>query len=212
MRERPILFSGPMVRAILEGRKTQTRRPVKPQPSAILRTSPFCRSGIEDAHGRELVLPYEPGDQLWVRETFQDLYAEGHEYRSADWETGKGYAISYPATDGIKEFIDPDDCITSRCRPSIHMPRWASRITLGVISMRVERLQEISEPDARTEGVILHEGRGWFDKDPADGGRWHVSARAAFQTLWVNINGQSSWNANPWVWVIDFRRVEGGAV
>lgn len=221
-KERPILFSGAMVRAILAGTKTQTRREIKPQPHAhwmpevgmyaptmIDRTGeqfpgPEVYGASDEFDGRKC--PYgQPGDRLWVRESFQPIFAAGIEHNDTDWKTGKGYACKYPATDPIEEWIDADDNITSRCKPSIHMPRWASRLTLEVVEVRVERLGQISEADAIAEGVTYgpcrHEGHG--ESCPAT-----RTAQEAFKDLWWGINGGESWERNPWVWVVEFRRVK----
>ncbi len=188
MKERPILFSAPMVRAILDGRKTQTRRVVKHQPIP------------PDA----FPCPYgQPGDRLWVRESFQPIHADGVEREDTDWGTGKGYACHYPATDEIIEWVDGDDKITSRCKPSIHMPRWASRINLEITGVRVERLQEISGMDAMCEGVHVPPNL------PNDWAKLEF-ARHEFYHLWASINGEKSWASNPWVWVVGFKLVEGG--
>lgn len=174
MKERPILFSGPMVRAILEGRKTQTRRVVKPQPAHIAGIGTVLN--IDTITGK--ACPYgKPGDRLWVRETWDGVRLDGG-----------GALVSYRA-DGDKPVTDD-----GRWHPSIHMPRWASRITLEVVSVRVERLQEISEEDAMAEGVALAEN--------------YRGPVAHFASLWEQINGLGSWNANPWVWVVEFRRVQ----
>ena len=195
MKERPILFSAPMVRAILEGRKTQTRRVVKPQPfsgwypSQCTNGWGFCHPQGE-APAKLFQCPYGvPGDRLWVRESFQPLLADGVKWPDADYETGEGYAINYVATGGVKEFYDcrNDEAFCSRVTPSIFMPRWASRITLEITEVRVERLQEISREDALAEGC---------------GFRFPPSV------LWDSINGKTyPWAANPWVWAVSFRRL-----
>lgn len=197
MKERPILFSGPMVRAILAGRKTMTRRIVKPQPEFYRSSAP----GMEDCsyyewggkHGVsddfEDISPYgKPGDRLWVRETFAE--GEGLIYR-ADW-VGQG--------------LDPD-MLKGQWRPSIYMPRRASRITLGITGVRCERLNEISEWDARREGAYLFPAPGGGYRF-APGEEEYDTARQAFRNLWGTINGPGSWESNPWVWVVAFRRIE----
>ena len=184
MKERPILFSGPMVRAILEGRKTQTRRVLKLQDydggdcyetkDGILRDIlSLCPYGI-------------PGDRLWVRETWRR-----HKENLPD-------GIMYRANNMLSFFTgdEPEaahDCKrTDFWRPSIFMPRWASRITLEITGVRVERLQEITEEDAISEGVLSSD----YDK----------TYRYAFSVLWDSINGKKyPWSDNPWVWVIDLR-------
>ena len=186
MGERPILFSAPMVRAILDGRKTQTRRVVKLLGADCIEErawethflqSPWPWSPQADEW---LACPYgAPGDRLWVRETWAPHDTKKLAFYRADhpeWTTGDGGDVD-------------------RWRPSIHMPRWASRITLEVTGVRVERLNNISDADARAEGCP-------FDEPPA-GKPW-----AWFRKLWMDINGADSWAANPWVWVVSFKRVE----
>ena len=227
MKERPILFKGEMVRAILEGRKTQTRRVVKPQPErsgdAVLmwgasrRNMRFGVQGMDVPPGVFARCPYGvPGDRLWVREKFQKLFADGVEnHWETDWKTGKGYSVSYPATDGIHEFVDPDDNIRDACKPSIHMPRWASRITLKITGVRVERLQDISEADSVAEGVEgfdLYGKRFWInyllDQEERAMAPSFTHAYNSYRSLWESINGPGSWDQNPWVWVIEFKQVQ----
>ena len=173
MKERPILFSAPMVRALLAGTKTQTRRIIKPQHLAFFNQD--AAAMLSDWNERPL--PYgQPGDRLWVRETFGHFECNQH--------FKPGCNVYYRADGNCLE-LEP-------WRPSIHMPRWASRITLEITSVRVERLQDISEADAIAEGVYT---------DPA------CPAYDAYAQLWDEINGLGSWEANPWVWVIEFRRL-----
>jgi hypothetical protein len=192
MKDRPILFSAPMVRAILAGTKTQTRRVAKGVHIVHEHTGEALAQ--LDSAGPRIPCPYgQPGDRLWVREAH--LIVGG-----AD---SKNPRVVYAATnDG------PDAWLSPVWRPSIHMPRWASRITLEITSVRVERLQAISEADARAEGV---------EYDPGEGGTFHVSglghccsdsAADSFRKLWESINGAESWGANPWVWAITFKRIE----
>lgn len=188
MTERPIIFSAPMVRAILEGRKTQTRRALKGLASDDhLRASPFVASGLETGHGREVKVPYRPGDLLWVREAWRTLTKFDH---LPPRDVHFASPIQYPVNDPI----DPWD---SRTRSPIHMPRWASRITLIVEDVRVQRLHDISEEDAMAEGVepIL--------VPPDGGGTPHVEG---FRDLWTTIHGPGAWDANPWVAAVTFRR------
>ena len=196
-RERPILFSAPMVRAIRTGRKTQTRRVVKPQPSAGVRHSPFVPSGLEDGHGREIRLKYgQPGDRLWVRETWQMPWVGATQMFPRSPESAALY-MDAPSVVYAADWNGPPP---RRWRPSIHMPRWASRLTLEVVSVRVERLHEITEEDARAEGVDAAP----FCTAGRPNGMEHVEA---FEDLWNAINGPGAWEANPWVWVVEFRRV-----
>ena len=208
---RPILFSAPMVRAILEGRKTQTRRVMKPQPTAELLRE-YAR--ISQKHGVKttpeqfaascIVSPYgQPGDRLWVREKWQihrlDGVAGHKEFPN----------LLYAADQSTRLLIDK--CVWKYVRekpawrPSIHMPRWASRITLEIIGIRVERLQDISESDAIAEGI--HEDIGGKYQKAMGNGPYCDFARQAYQFLWEDINGAESWATNPWVWVIESKRI-----
>lgn len=220
MKERPILFSGPMVRAILAGTKTQTRRVLKQATGPSLSVDCSDNGVAElswlwgDGPGydvnetiKHVPCPYgQPGDRLWVRENFQPLLADGFEPYEADWETGWGYAPRHVATDGAVEFIDMDDNISSRVKPSIHMPRWASRLTLEITGVRVERLQYISEADALAEGIVQLKDGGFGL--PA-GEHYHCAdPRQSYFSLWQAINGPGSVEANPWVWVVEFKKLE----
>lgn len=222
-KERPILFSAPMVRAILDGRKTVTRRilaaPVLAQvPHAgwawraegaewIFRaTSPSVAGGFK------IRCPYgAPGDRLWVKESCWLLFAD---YYTADGERA-GAARAVPAlqepgdppavwcaVDGPLPDIPPNDYGWQWARRnSIHMPRYASRILLDVVSVRVERLHDISEDDARREGVEAEYRHGPCAHS--------VSYRNPFRRLWDGINGERApWASNPWVWRVEFRRTE----
>lgn len=196
-KERPILLSGPLVRAILEGRKTVTRRPVRPQPQRDGRLWLWKGTAWDDA--RALVsdrapvefCPYgEPGDVLWVRETFlQPVWSSFNAEGGLDegWEGGRRN-IEYVA-DGAKPGWRTDSFGYRRQlakRPSIHMPRWASRITLEVTRVRVERVQDITEEDVRREGVEVSFANAWDD-------------------TYAKRKGLG-WRDNPWVWAVSFRR------
>lgn len=200
MRERPILFSGPMVRAILEGRKTQTRRVMTPQPDdstpGYWAWSP--RKGVSSGKvGAYVWGPYGvSGDRLWVRETYRLRADQDHKKPIEDWwKSGASwYEADGPCT--------PSGCGggAGKLRPSIHMPRWASRLTLEVTGVRVEQLNKISEDDAKAEGVDPYE---W------PGGPANPHAVGAFRELWDRINGKRHpWSSNPWVWVVEFKRIE----
>ena len=192
MRERPILFSAPMVRAILDGRKTQTRRIMKPQPEKVggfwQMPPPFgamwsdnCkRVPVVSGHSLATRNRYgQPGERLWVKETFTE--GEGVIYRE-DWD--RHDAIT-GALDGL-------------WKPSIFMPRRFSRITLEIEAVRVERLQGISEADAFVEGCEP------LPEKPND----IFQYTKGYQKLWNSINGPDSWDANPWVWVVQFKRIK----
>lgn len=232
MRERPILLNAEMVRAVLDGRKSQTRRIMKVQPHAGVRSSVFVKSGFEDGHGKELACPFGAvSDRLWVRETWSVVsYAFDNDGMMVDYVPdrpaksvhekpfGNGYYTGHAiyAADGDFTWSDDDGFVDGRScwKPSIHMPRWASRITLEITAVRVERLQDISEEDAKAEGVG---SAVWFAAKGVPEAEWeslgeHGAHQAShinsFATLWESIYGEESWQANSWVWVIEFKRVE----
>ena len=201
MKERPILFNAQMVRALLDGSKTQTRRIMKPAPPSDVRDFSTFHNPKGDglAHFgfdpdlRELqswfaVCPYgQPGDRLWVRETWQAACGDKRAARIVESPRPDLGWIEYAAT-----CEDPPP----RWRPSIFMFRWASRITLEIVSVRVERLQDISRGDAMGEGCPFpNMAQG---DDPR---QWYAD-------LWEQINGLGSWALNPWVWVVEFKRIE----
>ena len=247
VKERPILFNGEMVRAILEGRKTQTRRVVKPQ----LGTDPYDKfihvesidpgewyywwdvmkynvSGGQiyrdtDQEYQEIKNPYgKPGEQLWVRETFADV------------NTGNGPAIIWRADGCIHYCVDDaypveyerypkmDFCMwvndllndepEHRWRPSIHMPRWASRIQLEIVDVRVEQVQDISERDMVAEGIALKDSDyEWNRRDRYSQEQFFgLNLAQHWIDLWNSINEKRGygWDVNPWVWVVEFRMIE----
>jgi hypothetical protein len=211
VKQTPILFNDEMVRAILDGRKTQTRRALKVQPPTdghqllnVMDSTDRRQIGkshwavlnakktlVIDGHKRFFSCPYgKLGDRLWVR--------EAHAFVPQ---------TAYRCSTGIYQQLNPNDnyeaCVyrenfdRSRSfswRPSIHMPRWASRITLEVTDVRVEQLQDVSDSDAKSEGITV--------------GKNTPQAVDQFCRLWRDINGEESWSANPWVWVIEFKRVD----
>lgn len=223
--ERPILFSAPMVRALLAGTKTQTRRVVKLRGAEVIEERP--RNDPDDnvlsteswpwspQHDGWVSCPYgSPGGRLWVKETFAFLQptddaatASEHRDRVVQRpEDGERVALWYRA-DGEMPLVEQlwaDDEDGIRWRPSIFMPRWASRITLEVTGVRVERLQEITESDALAEGVDL-KSEAWPDTPSAI--PLSLKPTFAYELLWKSINGADSWAANPWVWVVELRRV-----
>ncbi|CAH3872561.1 hypothetical protein ABK836_20115 [Enterobacter hormaechei] len=221
MTERGMIFNSEMVRAILDGRKTQTRRIIKDCTVGRDPISKFIQVGKkfigcypEDVP--ELIrecCPYGvPGDRIWVRETFQGPlfdFEQMEAYQEDSSKFKKPEFCVYKA-DGkpAPEFFDADDNLHCGWRPSIHMPRWASRITLEITGVRVEQLKSISEEEARSEGVArLREG---FWKHYQPGWTQHqLSARGSFATLWDSIYGFGDWDRNPWVWVVEFKRIEG---
>jgi len=194
MKERPILFNAPMVRALLSGSKTQTRRRFKLPPGLDWYFSGALRGeetgDVHDPAGKgwwnidELRCPYgQPGDQLWVKETWRE--------DSPDDPEGAIYRAD-------QEHLMPQG---GRWKPSIFMPRWASRVTLEITGVRVERLQDISETDALAEGI--HRYDVLEEAGPHDP---HFN-RGTYQRLWESINGGGSWASNPWVWVITFKGI-----
>lgn len=211
MKERPILFSGPMVRAILDGRKTQTRRVVKPQPRFHADGGPGWypdgdakqrkHYGTLDHFRRGMptdFCPYGvPGDRLWVRETWAvdaplDEVRREREDLMGSVDFGHG---PYFRADPVHE----NSGLT--WRPSIHLPRWACRLTLEVVNVRVERLQDISERDCLAEGI----GCATEGTTVAEFGM----AKRMYRELWDSINAKRTpWASNPWVWVVEFRKVE----
>lgn len=236
-----MIFNGEMVRAILDGRKTQTRRIMKDQPSdgfhpthngydldlnahwytpSVVDKNGYLHPAKKDVFGvadenEGRTCPFGAvGDRIWVRETWGVVsHAFSDDGLMIDWVPdrpataihempfGNGYYSGYAiyATDGDFTWGDDDGYEDGRwCwKPSIHMPRAASRILLEITDVRVERLRSMSQDDARAEGVIAASGP--------------MEAGLAFRELWDSIYGEESWKANPWVWVIEFKRVEGGA-
>lgn len=232
MKEHPIIFSAPMVRAIIDGRKTQTRRVLKYQPirctelPVILfpqsRDESIMQTGFIWPNAKEQILarcPYgQLGDRLWVRETFQGPLLESEEHEAQFHNDGpdafkKPGFCAYRATDTL-DAVDADGNDLG-WRPSIYMPRWASRILLEITDVRVERLQDISEEDAKAEGADCLITANCTDKSRAlldlplmeDANPY----RNGYALLWESINGDGAWVANPWVWVVEFKRAEGGA-
>lgn len=205
MKERPILFSAPMVRALLDGSKTQTRRVVKqldPREGAVTtggNGQPMAACWAYD--GPVIPCPYGvPGEHLWVRETW---YCDHFDVQKGPYlEVPEARELLVYRADNER----PYEAEQPVWRPSIHMPRWASRILLEIVSVRVERLNDCSEADALAEGV-----KG----EPCDHVRLSCdeigccgpTAKGMYAALWDQINGAGAWAANPWVWVIEFKRV-----
>jgi hypothetical protein len=188
-KSRPMLFSGPMVRAILDGHKWQTRRALKPRASKVY---DFLDKSTQ-YNNCKIISPYgQPGDQLWVRETWAMINGQ------------YVYAASAP-----RDIVDGKPApVIGGWKPSIHMPRVASRITLEVTGMRIERLNNVSEDDALAEGIVRFSVAGQSAYGLADSGNPILPRAAlAYRDLWEKINGLGSWAANPWVWVIEFKRI-----
>ncbi|VTM52347.1 morphogenetic protein [Klebsiella pneumoniae] len=241
MKERGMIFNGEMVRAILDGRKTQTRREVKLNLDiACLATTYDWATSLAANHYQGLteeqiqqkaeslrgvihpvildngqmvsiICPHgKPGDRIWVRETFCPV--DDTQYGGEKW-------VDYRATPKFEESHPagwdsaPNDAEALKWRPSIHMPRWASRILLEITNVGVQRLQDISSGDAVREGICQLPASGRYCVSPGDQyfGGASRSAKEVYSWLWSSIYGEESWKANPWVWVIEFKRIEGGA-
>lgn len=219
MKERPIIFNADMVRAVLDGRKTQTRRIMTPQPTDDIQPHQFPNksllgwlSSLKHKHGSFTahICPFgQPGDRLWVRETWQCTSFETNEYghvEGVDYmreipkqkPQSPAWGVSYEAngfnTGDAEERGFP-------WRPSIHMPHWASRITLEITGVRVERLNSMTEQDAIAEGCC-----GGHNSIP--GYQYSATPHEHFHHVWQSIYGADSWQANPWVWVVEFKRME----
>ncbi|HDW2202676.1 TPA: hypothetical protein MEI10_002947 [Klebsiella quasipneumoniae subsp. similipneumoniae] len=229
MKERGMIFNGEMVRALLDGRKTQTRRPIKWKQTRFTeigeREDGSKWPWSEDAeHACDFWHPCPfgaVGDRIWVREAYRlpasldDVSPTG----VGEMAVATGYRKPWAPTfyeftgtfsDGWKGFETPPKVSDAgKLRPSIHMPRWASRILLEITDVRVERLNSISQEDAQAEGMELTGWRPTYS-DPDSGGEV-LTPYDNFAQLWESIYGEESWKANPWVWVIEFKRVEGGA-
>ncbi|HCD6704734.1 TPA: hypothetical protein ACNIFQ_001247 [Klebsiella pneumoniae] len=215
MKERGMIFNGEMVRALLSGRKTQTRRPIKWKQTRFTeigeREDGSKWPWSEDAeHACDFWHPCPfgaVGDRIWVRETFAAL--EPGSYEQVKPQEGHCQDLRYAATDRLAK--SDADIRGYKWVPSIHMPRWASRILLEITDVRVERLNAISEEDARAEGIIDGGCLNCGKPEPCGCANPEPDATDAFAYLWQSIYGQENWNANPWVWVISFKRIEGGA-
>lgn len=214
MKERPILFSAPMVRALLAGTKTQTRRLCGDRVAHFeggwwtqkLGSGSKWESGLCSWH-----CPYgKPGDRLWVRETFaysvkdpcglnETIGPETHDIVCKEGSHGGQW--EHTDESGARTMVAP------RWKPGIHMPRWASRITLEVTEVRVQRLQDISDEDAKAEGAPALPPPG----STLPHGPGEPSHAVGFRHLWCTINGTESWDANPWVWAVGFKRLAAGS-
>jgi hypothetical protein len=204
MKERPILMSGPMVRGILDGRKLQTRRLIKPQPQQEGGRLYWIgeRFTYDITPGTDIDRsPYGvPGDRLWVKETFFPV----HKWKHAPlFAAVKGEIICRADYDYRESRGSVIGC--HKWTPSIFMPRRLSRILLEVTAVRVERLNSITEQDALAEGCAIDAGHVFKVAGAEHFG--HRTAVGCYQTLWTIINGPGSWAINPWVWVIEFTRV-----
>jgi hypothetical protein len=218
MADRPILFSGAMVKAILSGTKTQTRRPVaqryldsfgEPDGWESLRPGVWRAWCHHTNQVETFTSPFgEPGDRLWARETFGltlEHNDDGEPTNARRVLDGDGVPrwIVYRTDQPDVVWTDGDGYTGPSCwKPSIHMPRWASRLTLEVMSVRADRLHDLSEEDARAEGAEVTNGHPELGALIGAG----PSYLEGFAQLWRSINGPGSWEANPWLWCVAFRR------
>jgi len=206
-REYPILFAGPMVRAIFDGSKTQTRRVILPQPSHVENGRAFLMQNdagyLPAGSTRERIIRCpagEPGDLLWVREAW---------FPALKRTASSSGAVFPSQAQSLAPYGDPGEANpgwkpSGGWKRSIHMPRWASRLTLEITAVRVQRIQDISNDDARAEGVC---GVDW-----GDGSDWYGPANyvKSFRVLWDSLNGKRGypWSLNPWVWAVTFKRAD----
>ncbi|EPG4778512.1 hypothetical protein OQB83_001225 [Klebsiella pneumoniae] len=225
MKERGMIFNGEMVRAILDGRKTQTRRIMKVQPENSelgLRRVVESKNGIDDgkyfwsqsdatglkSRSKPFACPFGTvGDRIWVREAFR-VHSRATDVATLVYKASERNSWT-EQTHRVPVAVFNKPATPEKWTPSLHMPRWASRILLEITDVRVERLNSISQEDAKAEGMELTGWRPTYS-DPDSGGEvW--TPYDNFAQLWESIYGEESWKANPWVWVIEFKRVEGGA-
>lgn len=234
MKERGMIFNGEMVRALLSGRKTQTRRRMKVQPSEgftpmNMALEPDYKArwytpGIVDKEGylqpasKEVFgvanenegysCPFGAvGDRIWVREAFR-VHSRATDVATLVYKASERNSWT-EQTHRVPVAVCNKPATPEKWTPSLHMPRWASRILLEITDVRVERLNSISQEDAQAEGLELTGWRPTYS-DPDSGGEV-ITPYDNFAELWSSIYGDESWQANPWVWVIEFKRVEGGA-
>lgn len=206
MIERGMIFNGEMVRAILDGRKTQTRRPVK---CPVHDKNLGCELAGNELAGELSAGNYlnsafgKPGDRIWVRETFR-VHSRATDVATLVYKASVRNSWT-EQTHRVPVSVCNKPATPEKWTPSLHMPRWASRILLEITGVRVERLNAISEENAASEGVAQFRGGFWKHYQP--GWTQHqLSARGSFVTLWKSIYDEESWQSNPWVWVIEFKR------
>ncbi|HDP1358081.1 TPA: hypothetical protein ACLKPX_005307 [Klebsiella pneumoniae] len=216
MKERGMIFNGEMVRALLSGRKTQTRRIIKDCTVGRDQISKFIQIekkfiGCYPEDVPELIrecCPYGiPGDRIWVREAFR-VHSRATDVATLVYKASERNSWT-EQTHRVPVAVCNKPATPEKWTPSLHMPRWASRILLEITDVRVERLNAISQEDAQAEGMELTGWRPTYS-DPDSGGEV-MTPYDNFAELWSSIYGDESWKANPWVWVISFKRVEGGA-
>ncbi|MCS5825424.1 hypothetical protein LNO55_12600 [Klebsiella pneumoniae subsp. pneumoniae] len=215
MKERGMIFNAEMVRALLDGRKTQTRRPIKWKQTRFTeigeREDGSKWPWSEDAeHACDFWHPCPfgaVGDRIWVREAFR-VHSRATDVATLVYKASERNSWT-EQTRRVPVAVCNKPATPEKWTPSLHMPRWASRILLEITGVRVERLNSISQEDAQAEGLELTGWRPTYS-DPDSGGEV-MTPYDNFAELWSSIYGEESWNANPWVWVIEFKRVEGGA-
>lgn len=226
MTERGMIFNGEMVRAILDGRKTQTRRIMKNQPEHSglgLRRVIDSKNGSDDGkyfwslsdacglkiRSKSFTCPFgSVGDRIWVREAFR-VHSRATDVATLVYKASERNSWT-EQTHRVPVSVCNKPATPEKWKPSLHMPRWASRLLLEITDVRVERLREISQADAEAEGVGKLKKGFWKNYQPG-WTEFQLTARGSFATLWKSIYGDESWYADPWVWVIEFKRVEGGA-
>lgn len=217
MKERGMIFNGEMVRAILDGRKTQTRRTIKWKQTRFTeigeREDGSKWPWSEDAeHACDFWHPCPfgaVGDRIWVREAFR-VHSRATDVATLVYKASERNSWT-EQTHRVPVAVCNKPATPEKWTPSLHMPRWASRILLEITGVRVERLNAISEEDARAEGIIDGGCLNCGEPEPCGCANPEPDATDAFAYLWQSIYGQENWNADPWVWVIEFKRVEGGA-
>lgn len=227
MTQRGMIFNGEMVRAILDGRKTQTRRIMKIQPEHSgfgLRRVIDSKNGSDDGkyfwslsdacglkiRSKSFTCPFgSVGDRIWVREAFR-VHSRATEVATLVYKASERNSWT-EQTNRVPVSVCNKPATPEKWTPSLYMPRWASRLLLEITDVRVERLNAISEEDARAEGIIDGGCLNCGEPEPCGCANPEPDATDAFAYLWQSIYGSDSWNANPWVWVIEFKRVEGGA-
>lgn len=221
-KERPVLFSAPMIVALLRALdpKTQTRRIVTPQPPTdfdfvACPGGDFWWSNGDDDNpqSHHIRCPYgQPGDRLWVKETWKTRREwDGRKPTDIPLDEGEQADLDYARQQHITYATADDGAVklTGKTRPCLFMRRWMSRITLEITAVRVERLQDITEEDAKAEGIFQFGDLGFYgyDKQGTPGPHCCDTARDTYQALWESINGKGSWAENPWVWVLEFKKL-----
>lgn len=227
MKERGMIFNAEMVRALLDGRKMQTRRPVK---FPVLDKNLGCELAGNELAGELSAGNYlnsafgKPGDRIWVREAFR-VHSRATDVATLVYKASERNSWT-EQTHRVPVAVCNKPATPEKWTPSLHMPRWASRILLEITDVRVERLNAISEEDAQREGVHTEvwdqtvvarnyaardEFFQFWSEDMPHYVEMNQLYRSSFRSLWESIYGSENWLANPWVWVIEFKRVEGGA-